>query len=204
MTGQSEGQSEATPEQEQYRLFLKERKELTDAARESSRTFDKAILAFGSAVFGASVAFLKDVAPKPLSYTLIWLGIAWACFILGLLAVLLSFLFSHRACLARIDECANKLQNPNAPPPPDFWGILTTVSNWACVAFLFLGVAAWAIFALQNLASAGAKNAEQTAGAATAKLDEKGIRATEGTSATQTNSTNVNCPPTATTAKEVR
>ena len=77
--------------------YMEERKGLIDAARESARTFDQAILAFGSAVFGASIAFLKDVAPKPQVYTLKWLGISWGLFSIGLLGALLSFLFSHKA-----------------------------------------------------------------------------------------------------------
>jgi hypothetical protein len=83
----------------QHQLYLDERKQLVDAARESSRTFDKAVLTFGAAVFGASIAFLKDIAPHPAPDTLKWLGAAWLFFSLGLLSILLSFLFSHRACL---------------------------------------------------------------------------------------------------------
>jgi len=62
---------------EEHSQHLDERKSLIDAARESARTFDKAVLAFGSAVFGASIAFIKDVAPLPQHYTLKWLGVAW-------------------------------------------------------------------------------------------------------------------------------
>ena len=47
------------------KLHLEERAQLIDAARENARTFDKAVLTFGSAVFGFSIAFLKDVAPHP-------------------------------------------------------------------------------------------------------------------------------------------
>src|SRR4051812_5487292 len=79
-----------------------ERKLLIDAARESARTFDKAVLTFGSAVFGFSIAFLKDVAPNPIPTTLPWLLTAWVLFSFGLLAILLSFLFSHSACHAQI------------------------------------------------------------------------------------------------------
>jgi hypothetical protein len=80
-----------------HEQHMAERDKLTEAARESSRTFDQAVLAFGAAVFGASVAFLKDVAPKPQSYSLPWLCVSWSCFTTGLLAVILSFLFSHKA-----------------------------------------------------------------------------------------------------------
>lgn len=38
---------------ENHEAFMSERGMLVDAARESSRTFDQAVLAFGAAVFGA-------------------------------------------------------------------------------------------------------------------------------------------------------
>jgi hypothetical protein len=142
---------------QKYKQHMVERDKLTDAARESSRTFDQAVLAFGAAVFGASVAFLKDVAPKPQSYTLPWLCISWSCFTIGLLTVTLSFLFSHKACLARIDESAEQLANPNPKPKGDLWGVLTSWCNYLCVGFLFLGVVAWVVFAIENLSKPGGK-----------------------------------------------
>ena len=143
--------------QQKHAQHMAERDKLTDAARESSRTFDQAVLAFGAAVFGASVAFLKDVAPKPQPYSLPWLCISWSCFTIGLLAVILSFLFSHKACLARIDDGAEQLSNPNAKATADRWGTLTSWCNYLCVGFLFFGVVAWVIFALENLAKPGGK-----------------------------------------------
>lgn len=143
-----------------HKQHMEERDRLIDAARESSRTFDKAVLAFGSAVFGASVAFLKDVAPKPQSYSLPWLCVSWGGFTLGLLAVILSFLFSHKACIARIDEGAEQLSNPDAKAKPDLWGTLTSGCNYLCVALLFLGVVAWVVFAIENLAKPGGTMSE--------------------------------------------
>ena len=132
--------------------YMEVRKGLIDAARESARTFDKAVLAFGAAVFGASVAFLKDVAPKPQSHSLSWLGVSWFCFAAGLLAVILAFLFSQRTCIARIEDAEEKFRNPDAEESEDVWGRWTNRCNVLCVGFLFLGVAAWIVFALINLA----------------------------------------------------
>lgn len=50
----------ATYTPEEYAAHMEERKTLIEAARESAKTFDQAVLAFGSAIFGASIAFLKD------------------------------------------------------------------------------------------------------------------------------------------------
>ena len=142
---------------QKHEQHMAERDKLTDAARESSRSFDQAVLAFGAAVFGASVAFLKDVAPKPQGYSLPWLCISWSCFTVGLLAVILSFLFSHKACIARIHESAEQLSNPSAKATGDRWGTLTSWCNYLCVGFLFFGVVAWVVFALENLAKPGGK-----------------------------------------------
>src|SRR5260370_20776557 len=93
----------------QHRLYLDERKQLVDAARESSRTFDKAVLTFGAAVFGASIAFLKDIAPHPAPDTIRWLGAASLFFSLGLHSILLSFLFTHPACLFEINSATKEV-----------------------------------------------------------------------------------------------
>ena len=133
--------------------FMSERDALIDAARESARTFDQAVLAFGSAVFGASIAFLKDVAPTPQHYTLKWLGVSWGCFSVGLLAVILSFLFSHRACMFEIEVGANTLVKKDFQRPKNRWSIATDLCNGLCVTFLFCGLVSWSIFAFENLAS---------------------------------------------------
>jgi hypothetical protein len=135
----------------EHAQYIDERKGLIDAARESSRTFDQAALAFGSAVFGASIAFIKDVAPHPRTHTLGWLGASWILFSLGLLAVMLSFLFSHKACMFEIEVGAQELKDPNFKRARNMCSSFTTWSNYLCVAFLFLGLMSWSVFAFENL-----------------------------------------------------
>jgi uncharacterized membrane protein len=134
----------------EHKAFMEERATLVDAARESTRIFDKAVLTFGSAVFGFSIAFVKDVAPHPARYTIKWLGAAWILFALGLLAVLFSFLFSHKSCMEQIeigvDKLQGKLERRNT------WSLITTVCNYLCIAFLFVGLISWSVFAIENLA----------------------------------------------------
>lgn len=139
------------PTPEEHALYLEERKILIDAARESSRTFDKAVLTFGSAVFGFSIAFLKDVAPKPTADSIIWLRGSWLSFSLGLLAILLSFLFSHRACLFEIGLSEAALGKKNSKPRTNPWGIATDCCNILCIIFLFTGLLCWSNFASINL-----------------------------------------------------
>ena len=139
--------------QRKHLQYLDERKQLIDAARESARTFDKAVLAFGSAVFGFSIAFLKDIAPHPDRTTLWWLGTSWLLFSLGLLAILLSFLFSHRACLFEIEGATEALSDGGYQAKKNPWSLATDWCNRLCVVFLFSGLVCWSTFALDNLRS---------------------------------------------------
>lgn len=132
---------------------MEERKGLIDAARESARTFDQAVLAFGSAVFGASIAFLKDVAPTPQAYTLKWLGIAWTLFSFGLLSVMLSFLFSHKACVFDIATGMEELKSRDYQRPKNRFSLITDWCNYVGIGLLFFGLLSWMTFALENLAS---------------------------------------------------
>jgi hypothetical protein len=136
---------------DKYKLYLAERERLIDAGRESARTFDQAVLAFGSIVFGFSIAFLKDIAPKPAPETLKWLGTSWLLFSLGILAILLSFLFSHRACMFEIENSEAALGNSSYEQKKNPWSIATNWCNVTCVVFLFLGLSFWSIFAFDNL-----------------------------------------------------
>ena len=137
---------------EQHALYIEERKLLIDASRESSRTFDKAMLTFGSAIFGFSVAFIKDVAPQPVPSTLWWLGASWILFTVGLLAISLSFLFSQWACDFEIIQGENILKNPEYEcPKTNRWSTATTVCNISCVVLLTLGIMCWSWFAIHNL-----------------------------------------------------
>lgn len=133
--------------------FMEERKGLIDAARESARTFDQAVLAFGSAVFGASIAFLKDVAPNPQAYSLKWLGVAWALFSFGLLSVMLSFLFSHKACMFDIAVGMEELKSRDYQRPKNRFSPITDWCNYVGIGLLFLGLLSWMTFALENLST---------------------------------------------------
>lgn len=140
---------------EEYKQYLEERKLLIDAARESARTFDQAVLAFGAAVFGSSVAFLKDVVSTPALWSLKWLATSWVAFSLGLLAILLSFLFSHRACMHEIDVGAEALGKPDYKRKKNGWSIATNWCNGLSVGLLFIGILCWSRFAFINLSIGG-------------------------------------------------
>jgi hypothetical protein len=136
---------------EEHALHIAERTALIEAARESARTFDQAVLAFGSAIFAASIAFLKDVAPNPQSGTIKWLGISWGMFAGGLLFVLLSFLFSHKACMRGIEISETALLHPKKARPKNEFSNITDWCNYLCVGLLFLGILSWIVFAFGNV-----------------------------------------------------
>ena len=136
---------------EQHTQYLEERKLLIDASRESSRAFDKAMLTFGSAIFGFSVAFIKSVAPHPAPSTLRWLGASWLLFAVGLLLICLSFLFSQRACQVEIDIGEHLLKDRCYKIPTNKWSIVTAFCNYFCVVLLFSGILCWSWFAFHNL-----------------------------------------------------
>jgi uncharacterized membrane protein len=144
-----EKMGEPTPEE--FAQYLEERKMLIDAARESARTFDKAVLTFGSAAFGFSIAFVKDIAPNPISDTLCWLESSWLLFSFGLLAILLSFLFSHRACMFEIEVGAEALGKKDYNRRRNPWSTATNCCNILCIILLFSGMLCWSIFASDNI-----------------------------------------------------
>lgn len=144
------GAAKAGPPKSEYDVYLEERKLLIDAARESARTFDKAILTFAAAAFGFSVARLKEAAPHPAQWTLVWLGLSWTAFTVGLLAIMLSFLFSHRACTWSIERTYDELVI-GGRPKINPWGRATTVLNYVTVGLLFFGISFWGIFVFANM-----------------------------------------------------
>src|ERR1700730_5640330 len=136
---------------EEHAQHMEERKLLIEASRESSRTFDQAMLTFGSAIFGVSIAFIKDVAPIPVHSSLGWLVASWILFPVGLLCITLSFLFSQQACEAQITESEKKLWNPEHQASTNRWSVATTICNYVCIVFIFFGIMCWLSFAFINL-----------------------------------------------------
>lgn len=141
--------------------WTEERKTYIEASRESARTFDQAILTFGTAIFGASVAFIKDVAPHPKSSSLNLLGIAWLLFVLGLLAIMVSFLLSHRACVFEANRTDRLITEPanheTIRKESNICSTWTTWCNYISIALLFIGMVAWSAFAFLNIQTEGGK-----------------------------------------------
>ncbi|TSA17857.1 hypothetical protein D4R75_11960 [bacterium] len=132
-----------------HQMYLDERKLLIEALRESSQSFDKAMVTLASGSFGFTIAFLKDVAPRPFQNTLWLLASSWICFAFSLIVILLSFLFSQKACREQIEIAFAVLVNKETKATP--WGTATTICNYISIIALVFAVTFWCLFAYWNV-----------------------------------------------------
>src|SRR5690348_9629107 len=116
---------------EQYQLYLEERKALIAAQRETASSFDKAILSLASGAFGVSVVFLKDIVPQPLADTKWLLGSSWAAFATSLVTILVGFLASQHACTCQIDVAYRRLVQESNDKTRNRWSLVAHVCNWS-------------------------------------------------------------------------
>ena len=132
-----------------YQLYIDERKLLIEALREGSQTFDKAILTLTSGAFGFSMAFLKDVAPKPFQNTMCLLSSSWFFFSLSLVVILISFLTSQKACNEQIDIAYDVIVKKEQRQTP--WATVTAVCNYVSIISLLCAIICWGCFAYWNI-----------------------------------------------------
>lgn len=142
--------AEKEEQDKRYNLYIDERKSLVDAAREGARTFDKAILTLASGSYGLSIAFLKDVVPKPQSNTMIWLALAWILFSLSIITILISFIAGQKACEQRIINAYAELVN-GEKNLKSCWATTAGVLNYISVALFTMAVGAYACFVYWNI-----------------------------------------------------
>ncbi|MCX6173299.1 MAG: hypothetical protein NTZ27_00895 [Ignavibacteriales bacterium] len=136
-------------EDKNYKLYIDERKLLIEALRESSQTFDKAILTLASGSFGFTIAFLKDIAPKPFANTLWLLAFSWFLFAVSLIVILFSFLASQKACNEGIDIAFDVIVKGEIRSTP--WRTITTVCNYISIIALIAAIIFWGCFAYFNI-----------------------------------------------------
>jgi hypothetical protein len=136
-------------EERDYQLYIEERKLLIDALRESSRTFDKAILTLTSGAFGFTIAFLKDIAPAPFQNTLCLLFVSWFFFSFSLVVILFSFLASQNACNEQIDISYDVLVLKKQRSTP--WATVTSICNYVSIISLVIAIIFWGLFAFFNI-----------------------------------------------------
>lgn len=132
-----------------YDLYISERKILVESHRESSQSFDKAILTLASGSFGFTIAFLKDIVPHPYANTKWLLHLSWGFFAFSILIILISFLTSQKACLKQIDNTYETVVN-KVTSIKNFWGVVTTILNYSSVIVLVIAYIVWGLFVFYN------------------------------------------------------
>lgn len=131
----------------EYENYLDERSLLIDAEREGARAFDKYILTLAAGAFGLSLTFMKQIAPTILAETKILLLIAWAFFGASILATLISFLTSQKACRKQLAI----LENDADPAARNWYARLTAWLNVTSIIAFICGTIALASFSSANL-----------------------------------------------------
>jgi len=91
---EEKGKSE---EDNNYQVYLDERRALIQAEKTGSQQFDKAILTLAAGALAISLTFVQNLAPHPEKWTIWFLSISWVAFILSILSTLCSFLTSQSA-----------------------------------------------------------------------------------------------------------
>jgi len=141
-------------EENRYAAYTEERLRLLNARLEQSKSFDKLLTTLSVAAFGFSVAYVELIRPSPIQGTC-WLLAAWACYFLSLVAVLLSFLASQRACTRQV-EIAEKVllsddYSRDGKRYGNLWAKATVGLNGTSFLALLGGMVLLAVFAIRNL-----------------------------------------------------
>ena len=98
-----------------------------------------------------SVAYIRDLAPRPGAGTLWMLYSAWGLFALALSTILAAFLSSQHAwrrALEREDQAFKVTEPPAAAG--NCWATAAHCCNWLCLVFFVSGVLCFVLFATLN------------------------------------------------------
>jgi protein-S-isoprenylcysteine O-methyltransferase Ste14 len=119
-----------------------ERKRLLLLHEKATESFDRAIMTVSGGALGISIAFVHDVASKPVHRWV--LGVSWLFFALSLLLILWSFLTMERATVRMLGQMEDEVEEIPR-------GKLTDYANWGSAAAFICGVVFLVIFAWLNL-----------------------------------------------------
>ncbi len=137
-------------ENEEYKIYLEERKDLIKAEQSMYEHFDRAILTLSAGALGISIAFINQIAPNPRVDTRGWILSAWLLFSLSALSTLISFLLSQVAFRKQVEICEKVLLEDKQKEQNNF-SFMTTCCNYLSIILFTLGVASLVIFSYLNL-----------------------------------------------------
>ncbi|MEA2240293.1 MAG: hypothetical protein QOC81_5017 [Thermoanaerobaculia bacterium] len=139
---------EFTPERK-FELYLQQRKDYSDGARDAYQRFDQTIVALSGGSIVLSITFLKDIGHTPES--LPWLFRSWGCFLFASLCAFISLLTSGEYHRKQLQELDCLMANGHCKEPRVLsW--ITARLNFVALFFCILGVALIIVFSRLNLA----------------------------------------------------
>ncbi len=136
-----------------HEIYLNERQSLKSFQLESYKSFDKWLLTLSSGAFGISLAFIRQIAPKPDPETIVFIIIAWIGFCLAILTTLSSFLSSQRGFSKLIEELDLEYETGKeaSMAKSDRWRAVVLTLNIFSILFFMIGVSCICVFAIKNL-----------------------------------------------------
>lgn len=128
--------------------YLEERKFLIELENQQAKSFDKAMITLSASALAFSIAFVRDFTLKPKVECLLF--VAWTGFIVALLTILLSFLFSQSAL--RKERNIRDIEYEEDPCKQcNFWAKATNVLNWLSIISFIVGIIFLALFVGKSL-----------------------------------------------------
>jgi hypothetical protein len=133
--------------------YLQERSTLIEMEQKNAEQHDKTVLAISMGGLALSITFLKEIAPHPQPETLIWIELAWACFVASLLTILASFLTGQWACRKHRDylDLLYLGERDGVASTSSRWSRITDCFNVVSYILVFLAVGFLAYFSCCNL-----------------------------------------------------
>lgn len=172
---------EFTPDRK-FELYLQQRKDYSDGARDAYQRFDQTIVALSGGSIVLSITFLKDIGHTPES--LPWLFRSWSCFLFASLCAFISLLTSgefHRKQMQELD-C---LMTTGQCKEPRVLSWITARLNFVALFFCILGVGLLIVFSRLNLAEGSTtwqKAANQAPAANPAPVTASSVQGNQATS----------------------
>lgn len=127
---------------------------LEQCESQAAADFDKTAVTLAGGALGISLAFLKDIAPNPPTWSVYYLLVpAWFFPVLALLCIFLSLMTSMESMRYEL-SCLNGRQRVSEHEPAGGrWRTLTYLFNYLALSSCILGIAFFATFATINMGS---------------------------------------------------
>ena len=150
---------------DRHAAHVSSRRGLDDLAFKTSERYDQWVLTLAGGALAISLTFLKDIAPSPVRWTLLFLGLSWLAYILAVLAGFYAIFISREAIYRQIeigDAEYRQFRETSTKEKPEgsmlveeknqYVERLKSLNN-ASITFLATGTGLMCLFALINVAT---------------------------------------------------